>query len=131
MKLRYFFYFTFLFAMLNSIVYSQTMDSIVSYSPIGVFHTYYTSFTGAPRQGIQNPNTKGTIEIFDDYKEGLKYLSAFEYIIVLYHFNEVSGWDETIQPPGSDQSQEYGVFATRSPRRPNPIGFSIVKLEKI
>ncbi|MBN1926338.1 MAG: tRNA (N6-threonylcarbamoyladenosine(37)-N6)-methyltransferase TrmO, partial [Prolixibacteraceae bacterium] len=55
----------------------------------------------------------------------------FEYIIVLYHFNEVERWEPIVNPPASDHEHNFGLFSTRIPKRPNPIGFSIVKLEKI
>lgn len=119
-----------LFACANILILAQS-DSTIHYNPIGVFNTYYTPFTGAPRQGILFQNTKGTITIYEDYVSGLKYLEEFEYIIVLYHFHEVRTWDTIIKPPGSDPNIQFGVFATRSPKRPNAIGFSIVKLDKI
>jgi len=103
----------------------------ITYSPIGVFHTNYTPETGAPRQGILMPETKGEIEIFPPYRSALKTLDLFEYIIVLYHFNRVVHWEPTVNPPASTHEHNFGLFSTRSPKRPNPIGLSIVKLEKI
>ncbi|MBA7540536.1 hypothetical protein ES705_32835 [subsurface metagenome] len=103
----------------------------VIYKPIGVFHTPYTTETGAPRQGILMPEGKGQIEIYHEYQSALTTLSLFEYIIVLYHFNKVEKWEPTVNPPASSHEHNFGLFATRSPKRPNPIGFSIVKLEKI
>jgi tRNA-Thr(GGU) m(6)t(6)A37 methyltransferase TsaA len=50
---------------------------------------------------------------------------------VLFHFNEVERWSPTVNPPASTEEHDFGLFSTRSPKRPNPIGFSIVKLEKI
>jgi len=103
----------------------------INYKPIGIFHTDYTPETGAPRQGILVPEGKGTIEIYPEYHKGLTTLDLFEYIIVLYHFNQTETWDSIINPPESSHEHNFGVFSTRSPKRPNPIGFSIVKLEKI
>jgi tRNA-Thr(GGU) m(6)t(6)A37 methyltransferase TsaA len=108
----------------------DTIQQII-YKPIGVFHTSFTPGTGAPRQGILMPETKGTIEIYPLYHSALKTLDFFEYIIVLYHFSEVERWEPTVNPPGSTEEHDFGLFSTRSPKRPNPIGFSIVKLEKI
>ena len=108
----------------------DTIQQII-YKPIGVFHTPYTPETGAPRQGILMPETKGTIEIFPQYRGALKTLSFFEYIIVLFHFSEVERWEPTVNPPASTEEHDFGLFSTRSPKRPNPIGFSIVKLERI
>jgi tRNA-Thr(GGU) m(6)t(6)A37 methyltransferase TsaA len=104
---------------------------MVKYKPIGIFHSYYTPFTGAPRQGVLSPKSNGSIEIYDEYLNGLSYLENFEYIIVLYHFHIVKSWSPIVIPPGSITEHEFGVFATRSPKRPNPIGFSIVKLDSI
>lgn len=103
----------------------------LKYTPIGVFHTQFTPETGAPRQGILMPETFGTIEIYPEYAEGLRFVSFFEYIIVLYHFSEVEKWEPIIEPPGSTHEHNFGVFSTRSPKRPNPIGFSVVKLDSI
>jgi tRNA-Thr(GGU) m(6)t(6)A37 methyltransferase TsaA len=110
---------------------SQDTIQPVNYQPIGVFHTVYTPQTGAPRQGILMPETKGTIEIFPQYRSSLNTLDLFEYIIVLYHFSEVERWEPTVNPPASTHEHNFGLFATRSPKRPNPIGLSVVKLEKI
>jgi tRNA-Thr(GGU) m(6)t(6)A37 methyltransferase TsaA len=61
----------------------------------------------------------------------LQTLSLFEYIIVIFHFNLVERWEPTVNPPSSNEEHNFGLFSTRSPKRPNPIGFSIVKLERI
>ena len=109
----------------------QKQEDKIQFKPIGVFHTEFTQSTGAPRQGILMPGTKGTIEIFPQYHKALHDLSLFEYIIVLYYFDEVEKWEPTVNPPASTHEHHFGLFATRSPKRPNPIGFSVVKLEKI
>ena len=125
----------FLLLLVNSlVVYNMNgQDTIkqIIYKPIGLFHTLYTPKTGAPRQGIIMPETKGTIEIFPSYRSALKTLNFFEYIIVLFHFSEVERWEPTVNPPASTEDHDFGLFSTRSPKRPNPIGFSIVKLERI
>ena len=103
----------------------------IHYKPIGVFHTEYTTQTGAPRQGILIPEGQGKIEIYPEYQNALTTLDLFEYIIVLYHFDKVEKWEPMVNPPASTHDHNFGLFATRSPKRPNPIGFSIIKLEKI
>ncbi len=111
---------------------AQITDSTtIQFTPIGVFHTEYNTQTGAPRQGILMPETKGSIEIFSRYRSGLQDLSLFEYIMVLYYFNKVEKWEPTVNPPASTHEHNFGLFSTRSPKRPNPIGFAIVKLESI
>ena len=69
---------------------------------------------------------KGTVDILPEFAEGLKDLEGFSHIILLYHFHK-SRSHELIVTPFLDR-QPHGVFATRAPRRPNPIGLSVVKL---
>jgi len=102
----------------------------ITYTPIGVFHTGYTPETGAPRQGILIPEGKGKIEIYPEYHEALKALELFEYIIVIYHLDKAVSWSRTAKPPASNPAYTFGLFATRSPNRPNPIGIATIKLEK-
>lgn len=103
----------------------------VTYNPIGVFHTDYTLETGAPRQGILMPDVKGKIEIYAEYKNALKSLELFEYIIVIYHFDKAGKWKDIVKPPSSNPELTFGLFATRSPNRPNSIGIATIKLEKV
>ncbi|MEN8204159.1 MAG: tRNA (N6-threonylcarbamoyladenosine(37)-N6)-methyltransferase TrmO [Bacteroidota bacterium] len=103
----------------------------INYRPIGVMHSEYSPETGAPRQGALIPDNSGIIEIFPEFRSALESLDMFEYIIVIYHFDRVTSWDPVVEPPASDHDYQFGLFATRSPRRPNPIGFSVIKLEKI
>lgn len=109
----------------------ETMKQPIVYTPVGVFHTGYTQETGAPRQGILKPEIRGSIEIFPEYRNALKSLELFEYIIVIYHFDKAGKWKETVKPPASNPELTFGLFATRSPNRPNSIGISTIKLEKI
>lgn len=119
----------FFFVVANISIVGQAQDlRKIEYSPIGVFHSPYTEYIGAPRQGILYPKVQGEIKIFEEYRDALRDLEKFEYIIVLYHFHKTKTWENLVIPPGSNHS--FGLFATRSPRRPNPIGFSIVKLER-
>jgi tRNA-Thr(GGU) m(6)t(6)A37 methyltransferase TsaA len=110
---------------------AQDSSQQIIYKPIGVFHTSYTSETGAPRQGILMKETKGEIEIYPEYHSALNTLAFFEYILVIYHFSEVETWEPMVNPPASNHEHNFGLFSTRSPRRPNPIGLSLVKLERI
>ena len=120
-----------LFTCINVKTYSQNKMSKITYEPIGVFHSEYIPQTGAPRQGILIPEGQARIEIFPEYIKALQTLNLFEYIIVIYHFHKVNTWTTPVQPPGSDDDHEFGLFATRSPKRPNPIGFAVIKLNKI
>jgi len=107
----------------------NTSNEKIEFKSIGHFETKYTLKTGAPRQGTLVPNSKGVIILDKQYVDGLKELADFEYIWVLYYFDKSKGWDLIIRPPKSHHS--FGVFATRSPRRPNSIGLSLVKLDSI
>jgi len=101
----------------------------IVYHPIGIFHTELTHQTGAPRQGILQSENKGTIEVYPEYQEALWNLEKFEYIIVIYHMHLSKGWHTPVRPPRSTHA--FGLFATRSPNRPNSIGLSVIKLEKV
>lgn len=125
--------FIFLLILILNAGFMNGQDTIkeIVYKPIGFFHSPYNVQTGAPRQGILMPETQGRIEIFPLYRDALNTLSLFEYIIVLYHFSETASWAPTVNPPASSHDHNFGLFSTRSPRRPNPIGLSIVKLHQI
>jgi tRNA (adenine37-N6)-methyltransferase len=82
-----------------------------------------------PIQATASEGTVGTIEVYPQYAEGLKDLQGFSHIILLYHFHLVKAGSLIVKPFLDDQT--HGVFATRSPSRPNPIGISIVKLTSI
>jgi len=101
----------------------------IVYQSIGIFHTELAPQTGTPRQGILQPENKGTIEVYPEYQEALQDLEKFEYIIVIYHMHLSKSWHTPVRPPSS--SHAFGLFATRSPNRPNSIGFSVIKLDKV
>jgi len=101
----------------------------IEYHPIGEFHSRLTPQTGVPRQGRLQPENMGTIDVFEEYKEALHGLEQYEYIIVIYHMHMSHGWHTPVRPPESKKS--FGLFATRSPNRPNPIGFAVIKLNKV
>jgi tRNA-Thr(GGU) m(6)t(6)A37 methyltransferase TsaA len=100
------------------------------FEPIGFVRSPYKEKRDAPRQGVVS-GAEGTIELEakSGFLHALEDLEGFERIIVLFHFHQVEGWRPKVQPPRS--SVRRGVFATRAPHRPNPIGFSIVKLLRI
>jgi tRNA-Thr(GGU) m(6)t(6)A37 methyltransferase TsaA len=101
----------------------------VHYQAIGVFHTELNPQTGAPRQGMLTPENRGIIEIEAEYEEALQDIGDYSYIIVLYHMHMSKRWNSSVRPPGS--TREFGLFATRSPNRPNSIGFGVIKLDKV
>ncbi len=99
------------------------------YHPIGEFHSNLTPQSGAPRQGALQPENEASIEIYEDFTRALKNLNKYEYIIVIYHMHLSRDWHPDVMPHGSRKSM--GLFATRSPSRPNPLGFGVIKLIRI
>ena len=102
---------------------------MIHFKPIGYFKTDFTPQTRAPRQGRLTPQAKGTIILEKEYIKALRDLDKFEYIYILFFFDKVKDWESIVKPPVSNRT--YGLFATRTPRRPNPIGMTLVKLESI
>lgn len=107
----------------------EKKEQQIIYEPIGYFETGFTPEQGAPRQGRLMPEKSAKIVVGKEYVEALANLAEFEYIFVLFHFDLVKSWEAYVIPPASEH--RFGMFATRTPRRPNPIGMTIVKLEKI
>lgn len=98
----------------------------IKFKPIGIIHSPFKESKGTPIQPASAKGIKGTIEIFPEYAEGLKDLEGFSHIILIYHFHLSKPPSLMVQP--FLEKALHGVFATRSPSRPNPIGISTVKL---
>lgn len=100
------------------------------FRPVGVVRSPYKEPSDLPSPAFAPPrflaSVTGEIVVFPEFAEGLKGLEGFSHIIVLFHFHRASGSKLTVVPPG--QSRPRGVFATRSPHRPNPLGMTILKL---
>jgi len=105
---------------------------MISFKFIGHFICSRDYKDEQPRQGIFS-DAGGYIELVrgENYEQALKDLDGFEYIWVIFVFHHNTTWKPVTNPPYSDGNGKKGVFATRSPYRPNPIGMSCVKLEKI
>jgi tRNA-Thr(GGU) m(6)t(6)A37 methyltransferase TsaA len=101
----------------------------ITYRPIGTVHSPFKDIEGMPIQPSGASQTQGWIEISPEFVEGLKDLEGFSHIILLYHFHRVQEAKLTVVP--FMDSWPHGVFATRAPRRPNPIGLSIVRLLRV
>lgn len=101
----------------------------ITFKPIGIIHTPFTEAKGTPIQPTATGGTEATIEIFKEYTEGLTDLDGFSHIILLYYFHKIKS-SSLIVTPYMD-TETHGVFATRAPGRPNPIGLSIVELVRI
>jgi len=98
----------------------------ITYQPIGFIKTPFKTIEGMPIQPAGARSIRGSIEIKPEFSEGLKDLDGFSHIILLYHFHRTRKTQLIVRP--FMDSQPRGVFSTRAPNRPNPIGLSIVKL---
>jgi tRNA-Thr(GGU) m(6)t(6)A37 methyltransferase TsaA len=96
--------------------------------PIGIVHSPFTDRLSAPRQPRAAEGVQGTLELLPhlNYQHALEDLQSFRFIWVLFWFHKNQGFRPKVQPPRSQSRR--GVFATRSPYRPNPIGMSAVEL---
>jgi len=103
--------------------------NMITYRPIGVIHSPFKKPEGTPIQPGSGRRVEGTVEIFAEFAEGLKDLEGFSHIVLVCHLHLVSGSELQVIPFMDDI--KHGVFATRSPRRPNPIGISVVRLEGV
>ena len=101
------------------------MPEIV-YRTIGEIHSPFRAVEGMPIQPSGAVGIKGTVKVFAEYCDGLKDLDDFSYIILIYHFHLSGGY--TLQTRPFMEEKVHGIFAIRAPSRPNPIGFSVVRL---
>jgi len=101
----------------------------IRYMPIGVIRSPFQDVKGMPIQTVGAKGVGGTVQVEPDYRDGLKDLEGFSHIILLYHFHHCQGYSLEVKPFMDDHMR--GVFATRAPQRPNPIGISVVKLVKV
>jgi tRNA-Thr(GGU) m(6)t(6)A37 methyltransferase TsaA len=98
----------------------------ISYRPIGTIHSPHADVQGMPIQPAGAAGIRGRVEILAEYAPGLKDLDGFSHIILIYHFHRAGPPQLTVVP--FMDSEPRGLFATRAPRRPNPIGLSVVRL---
>jgi len=101
----------------------------VTFTPIGVARTPFLDRVSAPRQAAAAPGVKGTIELESgrDFEHALEDLEGWDRLWVVFCFHLNEGWRPKVLPPRSE-GKRRGVFSTRSPYRPNPIGLSVVRL---
>ncbi|MBT8508338.1 tRNA-Thr(GGU) m(6)t(6)A37 methyltransferase TsaA [Methanomicrobiaceae archaeon CYW5] len=101
----------------------------ITYKPIGIVHSGHTRHEDTPIQGIFNP-APGTVEVFEEYAEGLQDIESFSHLILIYHFHRATG-NALVQAPFLDGEKARGIFSIRHFNRPNPIGISIVDLKAV
>jgi tRNA-Thr(GGU) m(6)t(6)A37 methyltransferase TsaA len=94
--------------------------------PIGLVKTPYTTTKEIPKGLDARHDVDGVVEVLSEFESGLTDIDGFSHLILLWVFDRTQGFDLFGTPPCDDRP--HGVFATRSPRRPNPIGLTVVTL---
>lgn len=97
--------------------------------PIGTIHTPFTESAGTPIQPRMAHGAEGTVEVFDEYIPGLKDIEGFERIWILFWCHRAATPKLRVKP--YMDTREHGLFTTRAPARPNPIGISSVRLLEV
>ena len=99
----------------------------VAYVPIGTVRSPYDHLDGMPLQTAAAAEVEATVELDARVRGALRDLDGFSTLWLVVHLHRVAGWDEEVVP-FLDDDRARGALATRSPRRPNPIGLSLVEL---
>jgi tRNA-Thr(GGU) m(6)t(6)A37 methyltransferase TsaA len=97
--------------------------------PIAYVRSPFNEKVEAPRQGTVAGGAAGTVEVLPAYLDALSDLEGYKRIWLLFWFDQAKGWRPKVLPPRSEEKR--GLFSTRSPHRPNPIGITAVRLERI
>lgn len=103
------------------------MDEIL-FKPIGVIRTPFQTIKDMPIQPSGAESVEGQVVVDPVYKDGLTDIDGFSHLILLYYFHQSEGYKLKVKP--FLDTQKRGLFATRAPRRPNPIGMSVVSLHE-
>ncbi|MGD8537722.1 MAG: tRNA (N6-threonylcarbamoyladenosine(37)-N6)-methyltransferase TrmO [Candidatus Aminicenantes bacterium] len=103
----------------------------IHFEPIGIVHSPFKNREDIPRKTWYDPHgfddIYGEVEVFKTYEPGLDDIDGFSHLILIFVFHESRERNLYAHPPYDNKKR--GVFSTRSPRRPNPIGMTVVKLE--
>ena len=102
--------------------------SEVVYRPIGVVHSPFKAPQDVPIQSAAAEGVTGSVEVAVEYVEGLRDVEGFSHLILVYHFHLAQDYSLLVKPFLDERL--HGVFATRAPSRPNPVGVSVVRLTK-
>jgi tRNA-Thr(GGU) m(6)t(6)A37 methyltransferase TsaA len=102
---------------------------MINYKAIGIIQSPFKEPKGTPIQPTAAKDITGVIEIYPEYVEGLKDVEGFSHLILIYHFHLVKDASLLVKP--FLDNELHGIFATRSPSRPNSIGFSVVRLTRV
>ena len=101
----------------------------IELTPIGIIHTPYQAQKDMPIQGVFKDNVEGVVELYKPYVAGLKDLDGFSHAILIYYFHRSDREELTGKP--YLENEFHGIFAIRSPHRPNHLGLSIVNIKEI
>jgi tRNA (adenine37-N6)-methyltransferase len=104
----------------------KTEATLLTFRPIGFVRSPFTDTQEIPKGPGAKHDAEGTLELLPEFEEGLADIEGFSHLYVLWIFDRAEASDLTAHPPIDDRP--HGVFATRSPRRPNPIGLTVVRL---
>lgn len=102
---------------------------MIDYKPIGIIHSPFKEAKGTPIQAVAAQEIVGSIELDPEYVAGLKDIEGFSHLMLLYHFHLIRESSLLVKP--FLDNELHGIFATRSPSRPNSIGISVVRLIKV
>ena len=97
-----------------------------SMQPIGYVRSPYTESKEIPKGLGTKHDAEGVLEILPEFELGLADIEGFSHLFVIWAFDRAEGFDLVVTPPSDNRP--HGVFATRSPRRPNPIALTVVEL---
>jgi tRNA-Thr(GGU) m(6)t(6)A37 methyltransferase TsaA len=96
------------------------------FRPIGFIESPYKESSQIPKGLGVKHDAEGVLRVLPEFEAGLLDVEGFSHLFVIWAFDRTTGFDLTACPPSDNR--EHGVFATRSPRRPNPIGLTVVQL---
>ncbi len=107
---------------------TNTGPNIFTIHPIGTVRSPYTDTAQIPKGAGAEHKAEGILQILPEYEMGLTDIEGFSHLYVLWVFDRVSGFELFATPP--TDTRPHGVFATRAPTRPNPIGLTVVTLSR-
>jgi tRNA-Thr(GGU) m(6)t(6)A37 methyltransferase TsaA len=99
---------------------------MVPMQPIGFVRSPYTETAHIPRGPGTQYDAKGVLDILPEFEDGLTDIEGFSHLFVFWNFDRAASYELLVTPP--TVARPHGVFATRAPRRPNPIGLTVVQL---
>ena len=106
----------------------EALSLMFTSQPIGFVSSPYKNTSDVPKGLGAKHEADGVLKILSDFEPGLADIEGFSHLIVLWEFDRANGFELSGMPPSDNRP--HGVFATRSPRRPNPIGLTIVELRR-